>query len=216
MNSCNSIHASIWTINSKPSNTGIAGKMDEDIPCDPEDVAEDIDSICLRTLARGDDSLFPNLVERWQGRLINFFYRSTQNRNDAEDLAQETFVDLYKAAARYNDNGTFNAFIFTLARRRLIDSYRKYARRPLDFVDPTDSFIQRQSEPADRSLEIEDAFQHALTTLPENQRSAILLLKQQELSYDEIAESLNTSLSSVKTWIHRARTHLRQKLQDLT
>jgi RNA polymerase sigma-70 factor, ECF subfamily len=114
------------------------------------------------------------------------------------------------------DNGTFNAFIFTLARRRLIDSYRRCARRPLDFLDPADSFIQRQSEPVDCSPEIEDAFQHALATLPENQRSAILLLKQQEMSYDEIAESLNTSLSSVKTWIHRARTHLRQKLQDLT
>ena len=175
-----------------------------------------IDSICLRTLAKGDDSLFPGLVERWQNRLINFFYRSTQNRNDAEDLAQETFLDLYKAAARYQNKGTFNAFIFTLARRRLIDSYRRCARRPLDFVDPTDSFIQQQSEQVDRSLEIEDVFQQALATLPENQRSAILLLKQQELSYDEIAESLNASLSSVKTWIHRARTHLRQKLQDLT
>ena len=216
MSSCNSIHASIWTIDSKQSNAGMDGKVDETIPCDPKDVAEDIDSICLRTLARGDDSLFPSLVRRWQSRLINFFYRSTQNRNDAEDLAQETLVDLYKAAARYKDNGTFNAFIFTLARRRLIDSYRRCARRPLDFIDPTDSFIQRQSEPADRSLEFEDAFQHALATLPENQRSAILLLKQQELSYDEIAESLNTSLSSVKTWIHRARTHLRQKLKDLT
>ena len=216
MNSCNSMRASIWTIDSQQSSAKKGSRTDEAIPCAREDTEEDIDSICLRTLAKGDDSLFPSLVKRWQGRLINFFYRSTHNRNDAEDLAQETFVDLYKAAARYKNKGTFNAFIFTLARRRLIDSYRKHARRPLDFIDPTDSFMRQQSEPVDRMSEIEDAFQHALATLPENQRSAILLLKQQELSYDEIAESLNASLSSVKTWIHRARTHLRQKLQDLT
>lgn len=188
-------------------------KMDETTSRDIEDI-EDIDSVCLRTLAEGDHSLFRSLIERWQNRLINFFYRSTQNLTDAEDLVQETFLDLYKAAARYQNKGTFNAFIFTLARRRLIDSYRKRASRPLDFIDPTDSFMQQHSEQADRSLEIEDAFQRALATLPENQRSAILLLKQQELSYDEIAKSLNASLSSVKTWIHRARTHLRQKLKD--
>jgi hypothetical protein len=101
MNSCNSIHASIWTIDSKQSNARTDIEVDGVISRDQEDSTEDIDSICLRTLAKGDDSLFPSLVKRWQGRLINFFYRSTQNRNDAEDLAQETFVDLYKSAARY-------------------------------------------------------------------------------------------------------------------
>lgn len=175
---------------------------------------EDIDSTCLKALAKGDPSLFPSLVERWQARLINFFYRSTQNRTDAEDLAQETFLDLYRSAARYQNKDKFTAFIFTLARRRLIDSYRKRACRPLDFVDPTDSFIKQHSTPADHSHEIEAAFQSALATLPENQRSAMLLLQQQGLSYDEIAESLNASLSSVKTWIHRARIHLRQQLKD--
>lgn len=181
--------------------------------CDSETI-EDMDSSCLKALAEGDQSLFPALVERWQARLINFFYRSTQNRTDAEDLAQETFLDLYKSAARYRNKGTFKAFIFTLARRRLIDRYRKQARRPLDLIDPTDSFMQQHSEQPDTSLEIEEAFQRALATLPENQRSALLLLQQQELSYDEIAKSLHASLSSVKTWIHRARTQLRQKLKD--
>jgi RNA polymerase sigma-70 factor (ECF subfamily) len=203
----------VWTNDLKKSSASMHSKTDEIISCTTKNT-EDIDSVCLRALAEGNGSLFPGLVERWQNRLINYFYRSTQNRTDAEDLAQETFLDLYKAAARYQNKGTFNAFIFTLARRRLIDSYRKRARRPLEFVDPTDSFMQQHCESVDGSHEIEDAFQRALATLPENQRSAILLLKQQGLSYDEIADSLNASLSSVKTWIHRARTHLRQKLKD--
>lgn len=179
-----------------------------------EHTTEDIDSMCLRALAEGDRLAFSSIVERWQTRLINFFYRSTGNRSDAEDLAQETFVELYRAAARYEPRGTFSAFIFTLARRRLIDSYRKRARRPLDFIDPTDFLMQQQAEALDHSSEIEEAFHRALRTLPDNQRNAILMLQQQGLSYEEIAVALEASLSAVKTWIHRARTHLREELKD--
>jgi RNA polymerase sigma-70 factor (ECF subfamily) len=175
---------------------------------------EDIDSACLRAIAAGERSAFTALVERWQLPLINFFYRSTHNRADAEDLAQETFLDLYRAAARYTARGTFSAFLFTLARRRLIDRYRKYARRPLDFIDPTDHIMQQQAEPSDSSSEIEEAFHRALASLPEAQRNAILMRQQQGLAYDEIAQALDASLSSVKSWIHRARTHLRTALKD--
>ena len=175
---------------------------------------EDIDSACLRALAEGDRAAFAQLVERWQTRLINFFYRSTGNRADAEDLAQETFIELHRCAARYRSQGTFNAFIFTLARRRLIDSYRKKSRRPLDYVDPGEYFMQSQPEADDRSREIEEAFHRALADLPENQRNAILMLQQQGLSYEEIASALDASVSAVKTWIHRARTHLRTELKE--
>lgn len=175
---------------------------------------EDIDSACLRALAGGDRSAFAQLVERWQTRLINFFYRSTGNRADAEDLAQETFIELHRAASRYKAQGTFSAFIFTLARRRLIDSYRKKSRRPLDYVDPGEYFMQSQPQKADQTREIEEAFHRALSGLPDNQRDAILMLQQQGLSYDEIAQALDASVSAVKTWIHRARTHLRSELKD--
>ena len=193
---------------------GIMERTAPQTPPAPAHIVEDIDSACLRALAEGDRSAFASLVERWQTRLINFFYRSTHNRADAEDLAQETFLELYRAAPRYTARGTFSAFIFTLARRRLIDSYRKSSRRPLDFIDPTDFVMQQQAEKTDASREIEEAFHRALGSLPENQRNAILLLQQQGLAYDEIATALDTTLSSVKTWIHRARTHLRKELKD--
>jgi RNA polymerase sigma-70 factor (ECF subfamily) len=175
---------------------------------------EDIDSACLRALAEGDRSAFAQIVERWQTRLINFFYRATGNRADAEDLAQETFIELNRAATRYQAQGNFNAFIFTLARRRLIDGYRKKSRRPLDFVDPSEYLMQSQAAASDQTSEIEEAFHRALIALPENQRNAILMLQQQGLSYDEIAQALDASVSAVKTWIFRARTHLREELKD--
>ena len=175
---------------------------------------EDIDSACLHALVEGDRDAFAQIVDRWQTRLINFFYRSTGNRADAEDLAQETFIELNRVAARYQSQGTFRAFVFTLARRRLIDGYRKKARRPLEYVDPCEYFMQSQAETGDQIREIEEAFHCALAALPENQRNAILMLQQQGLSYDEIAQALNASVSAIKTWIHRARVHLRQELQD--
>jgi RNA polymerase sigma-70 factor (ECF subfamily) len=180
----------------------------------PPSPIEDLDSACLSALTEGDRMAFAQLVERWQTRLINFFYRSTGNRADAEDLAQETFIELHRAAPRYKAQDTFSAFIFTLARRRLIDSYRKKSRRPLDFVDPSEYFMQSQPEEADQTREIEEAFHRALAELSENQRNAILMLQQQGLSYDEIAKALDASVSAVKTWIHRARTHLRNELKD--
>ena len=175
---------------------------------------EDIDSACLRALVEGDRDAFAQIVDRWQTRLINFFYRSTGNRADAEDLAQETFIELNRVAARYQPQGTFRAFVFTLARRRLIDGYRKKARRPLEYVDPGEYFMQSQAENSDQIREIEEAFHCALAALPENQRNAILMLQQQGLSYDEIAQALNASVSAIKTWIYRARTHLRLELKD--
>ncbi|MGB1128308.1 MAG: RNA polymerase sigma factor [Opitutales bacterium] len=175
---------------------------------------EDLDSLCMASIAEGDREAFAHLVERWQTRLINFFYRSTGNRADAEDLAQDTFVELYRVAPRYEARGSFNAFIFTLARRRLIDCYRRQSRRPLDYVDPGECLIQQHAEESDASREIEEAFHRALAALPDNQRNAILMLQQQGLRYEEIADALEASLSAVKTWIHRARTHLRKELRD--
>lgn len=174
----------------------------------------EMDSACMQAIAEGDRDALSNIILRWQNRLINFFYRSTSNRSDAEDLAQETFVELYKSAARYNPENHFRAFLFTIARRRLIDSYRKKSRRPLTYMDPTDFAMQQPAAETNQRSEIEEAFHKALTELPENQRNAILMRQQQELSYEEIADVLETTVSSVKTWIHRARQHLRTRLKD--
>ena len=168
----------------------------------------------MRAAAKGDTDAFKSIVDRWQTQLIAFFYRSLGNRIDAEDLTQETFVHLYRALPRYEARNAFTAFLFTLARRRLIDHQRHRARRPLDYIDPNDWPLQQQPSPENCTAEIERAFHRALQDLPDNQRNAILLLQQQNLSYDEIAEALDASTASVKTWIHRARKHLRTALKE--
>ena len=84
-----------------------------------------------------------------------------------------------------------------------------------DWGDPTELHAITSGQDHQRLTELEEAFEQALKKLPENHRTAILLLKQQELSYQEIANIMEASESAVKTWIFRARQFLKQELKDL-
>ena len=166
-------------------------------------------------LRAGNEPAFDQLVERWQTPLINFFYRSLSSYEQCEDLTQMVFIRLYRAAPTYEPRAKFTTFLFQIARRLLINEFRRSQRKPLDAWDPAD--LQAVTFDQDRVLysELEEAFEQALQKLPENQRTAILLLKQQELSYREIAEIMEANESAVKTWIYRARQFLKQELKDL-
>lgn len=166
-------------------------------------------------LKAGDESAFDQLVERWQSPLINFFYRSLSSHEQAEDLTQMVFVRIYRAAPRYEPKAKFSTYLFQIARRLLINEYRRNQRKPLEAWDPADLHAVTSGRSEQRYHEIEEAFEQALAKLPEKQRTAILFLKQQELSYQEIAEAMQATESAVKTWIYRARQFLKQELKDL-
>lgn len=173
------------------------------------------DELLLVRTGEGDEAAFTELVERWKNPLLNFFFRSVHSVETAEDLTQRTFLRIFRAASRYEPRAKFSTYLFQVARRLLINEYRKGQRRPLDFADPADLPAVDSDASTQRVSEIEEAFALAVNDLPENQRSAILLLIQQELSYEEIADVLETTVSSVKTWIFRARQHLRSRMRDL-
>lgn len=188
----------------------VTGPMAVDSP------AESDPSVALMLqLREGNEAAFDRLVERWQSPLINFFHRSLSSYEQCEDLAQMVFIRLYRAAPTYEPRAKFTTFMFQIARRLLINEFRRSQRKPLDSWDPAD--LQAISSDQDQILysELEEAFEQALHKLPENQRTAILLLKQQELSYREIAEIMQANESAVKTWIFRARQFLKQELKDL-
>lgn len=175
---------------------------------------DDPDVLAMARVAGGDSEGLREIIQRWQTPLINFFYRSLRSYETAEDLTQMTFIRLYRAAHRYQPQAKFSTYLFQIARRLLINEYRRQSRKPLDHVDPADLSRSASARTPLRTLEIEDAFRHALAQLPENHQTALLLLKQQQLSYEEIAAAMETSVSSVKTWIHRARARLRELLAE--
>jgi RNA polymerase sigma-70 factor (ECF subfamily) len=176
---------------------------------------EDPDIQLMLQLREGDEKAFDQLVERWQTPMLNFFYRSLSSYESSEDLTQLVFIRLYRAAPKYEPRARFSTFLFQIARRLLINEYRRSQRKPLDPWDPSDLQAISSDSGSRRYAEIEEAFELALKKLPEKQRTAILLLKQQELSYQEIATIMDANESAVKTWIFRARQFLKQELKEV-
>ncbi|MGE9294877.1 MAG: RNA polymerase sigma factor [Puniceicoccales bacterium] len=174
----------------------------------------DADVALMLRVGEGDQAALRELIERWQGPLINFFYRSLRSVESSEDLAQTVFIRIYRAADRYQPTAKFSTYLFHIARRVLINEYRRQSRKPMDSVDPAELQATISGREKLRVMELEEAFAQVLETLPENQRTAILLLKQQQLSYEEIAATMDASESAVKSWIHRARLKLKEELRD--
>ena len=167
----------------------------------------------MHRIASGDETAFALLVNRWKIPLFRFFDRSLNNHADAEDLTQKVFIKLYSAVSRYKPEAKFSTYIFTIARRLLLDEFKRRSRRPEDLTDPAD--LRSPTEVVDSRNEIEEVLEECLALIPENQRTALLLRVQRELSYNEIAEIMATSESAVKTWIYRAREEARKTLSEL-
>lgn len=174
---------------------------------------------------RGDLAAFEFLVEKYKQPVINLIYRTVHDLTEAEDLAQNVFVQVYKSAGRYEASAKFSTWLFTIARNLSLNEIRRRSRHPADSMDatmtPDDDQPARQYEdvkgfsPNDTLLhgELEEKIAQAIHELPENQRTAILLCRQDELSYEDIAKVLETSVSATKSLIHRGRETLKQKLK---
>ncbi|GHB96843.1 RNA polymerase sigma factor [Cerasicoccus arenae] len=186
-----------------------------DDPATKDDAAEpDVDAERMLRVGQGDQQALREIIEHWQGPMINFFYRSLRSVEASEDLAQMVFIRIYRAAERYQPTAKFSTYLFHIARRVLINEFRRQSRKPLDSMDPADLQASTPGRDKLQLMELEEAFAQALETLPENQRTAILLLKQQQLSYEEIALTMEASEAAVKSWIHRARQKLKDELAD--
>lgn len=174
---------------------------------------------------RGDRGAFTELVEKYQKPIYNFILRTLRDETEAEDLAQNTFVQVWKSAQRYRANAKFTTWLFTIARNLCLNEIRRRTRHPADSLDGFAHGDEEQSAPQIEDQraanppaellqgELTDKLAEALLGLPDNQRTAILLCQQNEMSYDEIAEVLGCSLSATKSLIFRGRETLKQRLK---
>jgi len=186
---------------------------------------QDPDAELMLRVKRGDASAFEELVNKYKQPVINLIYRTIHDLDEAEDLAQNVFVQVYRSADRYQATAKFTTWLFTITRNLCLNEIRRRSRHRAESLEATlsedDEHSPRQIEdvkaamPTDEILEgeLEEKIQEALRELPENQRTAILLCRQDELSYEDIAKVLGTSLSATKSLIHRGRETLKQKLK---
>jgi RNA polymerase sigma-70 factor (ECF subfamily) len=182
------------------------------------------DTELMMRVKAGDQSAFKAIVERYQRRVINVGYRFLGNREDAEDVAQETFLRLYLSARSYKPRAELFTYLYSIATHLALNQLRKKKRLRLFSLDQSgrngEVEIDREvpADPADQPdqslerAEREAVVRRALDTLPAAQKTAVILSRYEGLSYKQIAEVMDISVSAVESKLHRAKQTLRKKL----
>lgn len=185
----------------------------------------DPDAELMLRVKRGDLRAFEDLVRKYQQPVINLVFRTLPDAKEAEDIAQNVFIQAYKSSDRYRATAKFSTWLFTIARNLCLNEIRRRTRHPSHSLDQQISDesgeVQQQFEdpkvqpPDGEALndELHGKVEEAIRELPENQRVAILLCRHEDTSYDEIASVLGCSVSATKSLIHRARETLKQRLK---
>ncbi len=191
------------------------------------DPASDPDVQLMLRVRSGDAEAFRELFEKHQRAIVNFAYHFVGNRPRAEEIAQDVFLQIHRAAGRYEPQAKFTTWLYRIATNACLNEVRRpehrHPRRPLEhqpdderkraeiaFADPT--AIPGDSALAGRQLEAK--IREVLADLPPNQRAALLMSRVEGLSYLEVAEALETSESAVKSLVFRATATMRRELAE--
>jgi RNA polymerase sigma-70 factor (ECF subfamily) len=180
----------------------------------PNDVGATALDTAMDRYAQGDDSAFEELYDGLVPRLKSFLLRHTRDHARAEDVVQQTMLQVHRARGRFVPGAHVLPWAFAIARRLLIDQHRKTGREVVAKADDDETvqLLVALDAPADDvaiAKELAGRLADALEKLPENQRVAFELIKQEGLSVAEAAEALGTTVAAVKLRAHRAYEALR-------
>ena len=182
------------------------------------------DDALMKRIQSGDYAAFESLVERYEGPLTGFFFRNLRDIQLSEDLTQETLLRIYNQSWDYLPLGRFRAWMYRIARNLMIDSVRKQShdalvravkskpdddslmRLVIDVVSPVQQAQQR---------ELAHIVDEMLKQLPEEQRLTFVLHHYSGLPLPEVADAMETSVSTTKSRLRLAREKLREKLERL-
>jgi RNA polymerase sigma-70 factor (ECF subfamily) len=175
----------------------------------------------MSRIAEGDEYAFEVLVRRHQTFVLNLIYRYVGDRTKARDLGQEVFLRVWRAANRYEPKAKFTTWIYCIAANLCLNELKSSGKKKLFFSESPIEEGQTLNEESNVSPSAEDILlaeersrqiSHALQSLPENQRMALILKRYDNLSYGEIAKIMECSVSAVESLLVRAKRNLKEKL----
>jgi len=185
----------------------------------------DSDAALMLRVKQGDAEAFATLVDKYKGPVINLAWRMLQDLTEAEAIAQNVFVQVYRSADRYRASSKFTTWLFTIARNLCLNELRRRSRHRAQSLEASTTGEQESgamqfedpkvSAPTESALhtELNAKVEDALRDLPENQRTAVLLCRHEDMSYEDIAEVMGVTVSAVKSLIHRGRETLKARLK---
>ncbi len=181
-----------------------------------------IEEKLIKKMAKGDRDAFAELVELYKDKVYQVSYRMLGNAQEAEDVAQETFLRVYANIGNYDPSYKFSTWIYRIATNLCIDHLRKRKQvysldkqvEGTDGLDWHDRLADQSPNPEETLLtgELQGQVQQAIESLTPKYRSIITLRYIEDLSLNEISEVLKLPVSTIKTRIHRGREALRKKL----
>ncbi len=177
----------------------------------------------INDLKSGDERAFRHFVDAYGKSIFNLCLNIVTNTEDAEDLAQETFIEAYNSISSFRETAQLKTWLYRIAINKCYDYLRwKKRKKRFALLQP---LFNRDEEP----IEIPSNFQHpgivldnketgqiifaAMESLPDNQQTAFVLYETQGMDYKEIAETMAISVSAVEALLFRARANLRKKLE---
>jgi RNA polymerase sigma-70 factor, ECF subfamily len=177
------------------------------------------EQVWLEQARQGDKAAFGKLIEAYQSPVYNLAYRMLNNSGEAEEAAQEAFIRAYTRLESYNPEHKFSTWMLSITSNYCIDIIRK--RRALllsldEPLPPHPALMSDNSKGPEAQMMIneqQDMVQSLLSELPEDYRQAVVLRYWYDLSYEEIAEMMDTTVSAIKSRLFRARRQLAEVSQ---
>lgn len=178
----------------------------------------------IEKLRNGSEAAFRHLVENYQQRVINVCFGMLHNMEDAEDVAQEVFIEVHRSIQKFRADAKISTWLYRIAVNRSLNFIRDNKKRKWfksfdDVVKTKNAELpkMRENHYDDPEHELEkqqraNLLHEAINSLSDNQKTAFSLNKYDDLSYQEISEVMNLSVSSVESLIHRAKMNLQKKL----
>ncbi len=180
------------------------------------------DRILIDKILEGDQLAFKELVEKYQTMVINTCIGFLHDKQDAEDISQEVFIEVFASLRKFRKEAKLSTWMYRIAVNKSLNFLRSKKRRQWiqNLEDVLGMNRQDQKQPIEMrnpaiDLEMQEEallLHNAINSLSENQRIAFTLNKYEDLPYSEISEIMRVSLSSVESLIHRAKLNLQQKL----